>query len=322
MKALIVEHVASAGPQLVCTEMPTPTPKPSELLVRVEMAGLNRADLALATDHYSVKQVAGSELVGEVVAVSENCDGFAIGDRIMALSKGAFAEYACVDSRLALQIPLAVDWPIAAALPAWYMTAHDALVTQGELRAGESVMIQGVTTGVGQAAAQLARLRKAGRVIGVARSASKLGLLTDVEVDHRILMNGDCSSSVKQATDGKGVDLVIDMVGGGALACNIDSLSLRGRLIAVGRLGGASDTLDIGMLALKRLRIVGVTFRTRSVEEKSAVALSFAEEVLPYVVTGEIKPRIDRIFPLMDASSAQQMMRRNEHFGKVLLKIR
>lgn len=321
MKGLIVDSADPKHPRLILAEVPTPRAGDNELIVRVKMAGLNRADLALTADHYSPQTVVGSELAGEVVEVGHGCVGFGVGDRVMALSRGSHAEFACVDHRLAIHIPEGISWQVAAALPAWYMTAHDALVTQGEMRAGEAVMVQGVTSGVGQAAAQLARLSGARTVIGVARSINKLGQLTDMEVDLRLPTDADWAAKALEATDGQGADLVIDMVGGSTLAGNLRSLAIRGRIVAVGRLGGSSDTLDIGMLAFKRARLIGVTFRSRSLDEKTAIARSFAAEVLPHVIEGRLRPRLDRIFPLAEAVAAQELMRHNEHFGKVLLAI-
>lgn len=322
MKGLIVDNATPGSPRLVLVEVPEPRPGDDELLVRVVMAGLNRADLALTTDHYAPHTVVGSELAGEVVQVGRNCVGFEVGDRVMALTRASHAEFACVDHRLAVHVPQGVDWQVASSLPAWYMTAHDALITQGEMSGGEAVLIQGVTSGVGQAAAQLAKLRGARTVVGVARSQAKLEQLMDAEVDQRLVMDADWPRKAKEGAGGTGIDLVIDMVGAGALQGNLESLALRGRMIAVGRLGGASDTLDIGMLAFKRARLIGVTFRSRSMEEKAAIARSFAGEVLPYVTAGRLKPRIDRVFPIEEAAAAQDLMRSNQHFGKVLLAIR
>ncbi|MET4204377.1 MULTISPECIES: zinc-binding dehydrogenase [unclassified Bradyrhizobium] len=322
MKGLIVDTSASLHPRLVLAELPAPQVGDNEVVVRVEMAGFNRADLALTADHYPPETIAGSELAGEVVEVGRHCVGFKMGDRVMALSRGSHAEFAAVDCRLAVPIPEGVSWQVAAALPAWYMTAHDALFNQGELRAGETVLIQGVTSGVGQAAAQLARLGGARTVVGVARSNAKLRQLVDTVVDLGLLMETDWPAEARKATEGRGANLVIDMVGGGALTGNLQSLAISGRLVTVGRLGGSSDTLDIGMLAFKRARLIGVTFRSRSLEDKAAIARSFATDVLPHVIEGRLMPRIDRIFPLSAASAAQTLVQRNEHFGKVLLAIR
>lgn len=322
MKGLVVDAAATGTPRLVVADVPEPQPQHDELLVRVAVAGMNRADLALTADHHAGHGVVGSELAGEVVQVGPGCAGFSVGDRIMALSRASHAELACVDHRLAVHLPPDMSWQLAGALPAWYMTAHDALVTQGGLKAGEAVLVQGVTSGVGQAAAQLAKVLGARAVVGVSRSRHKLDQLTAAEVDNRLVMEPDWPRMAREVTGGSGVDLLIDMVGGGALQGNLESMALCGRMVAVGRLGGARDTLDIGMLAFKRLRIAGVTFRSRSLEEKAAIAKAFAAEVLPHVGAGRLRPRIDCVVPLGEAAAAQDMMRSDRHFGKVLLAIR
>ena len=321
MKRLIADLSDPAVPRLAVAEAPDPVPGRGELLVRVMASGLNRADLALTPDHYLPGTTVGSELTGEVVEVGQGVAGFAVGDRVMALSRGSHAEQACVDHRLAVRVPDSLDWQTAAALPAWYMTAHDALMTQGAFQPGEAVLVQGVTSGVGQAAARLARLNGARIVIGVARSKDKLSRLTRDEVDLTLTMDDDWTAAARDATAGDGVDLVVDMVGGGALRGNLESLAIRGRIVAVGRLGGASDTLDIGMLAFKRARLIGTTFRSRSMDEKAAIARAFGASVLPLVEQGRLQPRIDRVFPLLRAHEAQELMRLNQHFGKVLLAI-
>ena len=321
MKRLIADLSNLAVPRLAVAEAPDPVPGECELLVRVMTSGLNRADLALTPEHYLPGTTVGSELAGEVVEVGPAVTGFAVGDRVMALSPGSHAELACVNHRLAVPIPDALDWRTAAALPAWFMTAHDALMTQGAFQPGETVLVQGVTSGVGQAAARLARLSGARTVIGVARSKDKLSRLTHDEVDLTLATEDDWPTAARYATAGLGVDLVIDMVGGGALGGNLESLAVRGRIVAVGRLGGATDTLDIGMLALKRARLIGTTFRSRSLEEKATITRAFRAAILPLVEQGRLQPRIDRIFPLSQAHEAQELMRLNQQFGKVLLAI-
>ena len=321
MKGLIVDDSTPDKPRLTLAHIPKPKISESELLIRVRVSGLNRADLGLTPDHYAPNTVVGTELAGEVVEVGASCSGFSEGDRVMALSSGSHAEFAKVDHRIAVKLPDDIDWQTAASLPAWFMTAYDALITQGKLRAGETVLIQGITSGVGQAAAQLAKLNGAKTVIGVARSQDKLDQLTSEEVDQTFAMKDGWAEAVREATGGQGVDLIIDMVGGGALNGNLQALAICGRMVAVGRLGGASDTLDIGMLAFKRAQITGVTFRSRNIEEKAAIARAFASHIIPLVVAGKLKPRIDRIAQLAEAGAAQELMRDNKHFGKILLAI-
>lgn len=324
MKALVIDDTDPAAARLVLREVAMPAVGPGDLLVRVAMAGINRADLALSTTHYGANPtaIAGSELAGEVVATGSECRGFEIGERVMALSSACFAEFVSVDHRLAVRVPDGMDWRGAAALPAWYMTAHNALISEGSLRAGEAVLIQGATSGVGIAAAQLARLFGAGTVVGVARSADKLRRLGEYGLDH--VLTADCAwpQAAREATSGRGADLIIDMVGCCELAGNLNAAAIRGRIVAVGRLGGSRDTLDIAMLAYKRIRLIGVTFRSRSVDEKAEIARAFAASVLPAVVERRITPLIDSVFPFEEAQAAHAHVRRNAHLGKVLLEVR
>ncbi len=324
MKALVIDDADPGTARLVLRELEVPIAGPSDLLVRVAMVGINRADLALSKTHYAENPagVAGSELSGEVVAVGAECRGFEAGDRVMALSPACFAQFASVDHRLAVRIPAGMDWRSATALPAWYMTAHNALVGEGGLQAGEAVLIQGATSGVGIAAAQLARLFGARTVIGVARSAARLRRLDQYGFNHVFTADSAWPQSVRDASAGRGVDLIIDMVGRGALAGNVDAAAICGRIVAVGRLGGPSDTLDIALLAYKRIRLIGVTFRTRSIDEKAEIARAFAADVLSAIAEHRITPPIDSVFPFAEAQAALAHVRSNAQLGKVLLEVR
>ncbi len=322
MQAIVIDDSAGS-PTLLLSEVPRPSPGPSELLVRIAAAGVNRADLRLSADHFGGNRhgIAGGELAGEVVEVGGATTGFAVGDHVMALAPASYAQFAVVDFRLAMAVPVGIHLVSAAALPAWYLTAHNALATVGALRAGETVLIQGVTSGVGIAALQLAQFLGAGKVIGVARSREKLARLAEAGLDRAVESGADEVEQVLAATGGRGAGLVIDLVGGGALSHNLASAAIGGRIIAVGRLGGSTDTLDINLLALRRLTLKGVTFRSRTLEERSAVARAFATEILPAVAEGRLRPIIDRTFPLDRATDAHQHVRENAHFGKTILEV-
>lgn len=315
--------IVGAGEEarLVEDKAPCPTPGDHELLIRVAYAGLNRAELALTNnDHLKGSRIPGGEMAGEVIAMGPDCRGFAIGDRVMGLGRGSHAEQACIDHRVAIKVPAGLDLRLAAALPACYMTAHNALRAEGALQPGEVVLVQGASSGVGIAAVQLARYFGARCVIGVGRDAEKLKRLRSEGLDEGIVAEGNWAERVVAASGG-GADLIVDMVGGGALAGNLASAALQGRIVAVGRLGGQSDMLDLNLLAFKRLRLIGVSFRSRSIEEKATVAQAFAREVLPAVLDGAVRPVIDRIFPLTQVATAHELLRRNAHFGKTLLEI-
>ena len=324
MKAITVRETADR-PVLELSEIPAPVAGPTELLVRVCAAGMNRADLVLPKVHYTAQGtsaiIAGYEMSGTVIAMGNRCKGFSIGDRVMAPTRAAFAEQCLVDHRLAMHAPMSMDLASAAALPAWYVTAHNALTAQGNLQPGESVLIQGATSGVGIATAQMARILGAGKIVGISRSSKRLEQLRDLGVDTLITADEGWPEKVKAATDGHGIDLIIDMVGGGALSGNIQCAALTGRIIAVGRMGGEKDMLDLDVVAFKRLTIRGVTFRSRTIEEQAATINTFAQEMLPLIETGKLEPVIDSVYPLSGAAEAQEHVRRNAHFGKTLISI-
>lgn len=323
MKAIIIRETADR-PVLELSEIPTPVPGPTELLVRVCAAGMNRADLVLPKVHFTAQGtaalVAGYEMSGTVVAMGKECRGIAVGDRVMAPTRAAFAEQCLVDHRLAMQVPESMELATAAALPAWYVTAHNALTALGQLQRGESVLIQGATSGVGIAAAQMAKLLGAGRIIGVSRSKARWERLRALGFDSLIVAEDGWPDRIKAETAGQGVNLIIDLVGGSALPGNIQSAAIAGRMVAVGRMGGEKAVLDLDVVAFKRLTIRGATFRSRSVEEQARTIREFAQEMIPHIEAGTLKPVIDSVYPPEEAAAAQEHVRRNEHFGKTLIR--
>ena len=321
MRAIVLKD-GDPIPRLEERELDMPTAGPGNLLVRVSAAGLNRAGLTSPRRSGHAAHplgIPGGELSGVVTEVGPGVDGFAIGDRVMALANGSYAQYAVFDHRLAVHVPARVDMLTAAALPVWYMTAHDAIVTEGALTSGETLLVQGATSGVGMAAAQIARHLGCARVIGIGRSAEKLSRL-DFYSD-TLVATPDWAEQARALTGGKGADLILDLVGGGALGGNLEAAALGGRIVAAGRLGGQGDTLDINKLAMKRLRLIGVSFRTRTVEQKADIARAFARDVLPAIADGTIVPRIDRAFPMHEAHLAQDYLRNESPLGKVVLGI-
>lgn len=323
MKALVVLP-GSERRELSLAEISSPEPRPDDLVVAVRYAGFNRADLALSDSHYPTTGApiaAGKELAGTVIGIGSECVGFQIGDRVMALSNGCFAQIAAVDHRLAIPLPDHLPITTAAALPAWYLTAHNALVTEGGIAAGGSVLVQGATTGVGLAVAQLAKLRGAGLILGVGRNSEKLARLAEVGFDAALQANSDWPAEVARLTEGRGVDVVVDMVGGETLNPNLVSLRLGGKMVAVGRLGGGKTILDLETLALKRLSIVGVTFRSRSLAERATIVEAFRRDVMESVSEGALSPVIDRIFAIEAFREARDYVMQDSHFGKVMLEL-
>ena len=315
---------------LAVREVPRPSIGQGEVLVRVRAAGLNRADLALNAGHFrnagapTAAATAGVEFAGEVAEVGPGVSGFHAGDRVMAMCQGAFARYAKVHPRLLLRVPDEIGWEVAATAPVALMTAHDALVTRAGLRTGEVVLVQAVTSGVGIVACRMARLLGAGLVIGTSGSAARLaklaelGLGPDVAID---TSREDTAGQVRAATGGHGADVIVDLVGGPCLETHLRSVALRGRIVCVGRMGGSRGELDLDLLSTQRATIVGVTFRTRSLDEIAAVAARMGEEILPQVASGALRWPVDQSFPLASIAQAYDWMRSRGPLGKVAITV-
>ncbi len=311
--------------QLSIQSVPEPEPGPGEVVVRVRAAGLNRADLALNPNHRqtAAKQaipIAGQEFAGEVARVGAGVTKLKPGDRVMGVSAGAYAEACKADARLLLPMPDGMAWEQAATLPVALQTMHDAIVTNGRLRAGEAVLIQGAASGVGVVGLQIAKLKGAKTVLGASRSAAKLAALKDFDMDVGVDTSAaDWPERVKEATGGRGVDLTVDMVSGGVANGNMQAAAVLGRIVNVGRLGGMTGEFEFDLHALKRIDYIGVTFRTRTVEEVEAIVRRVVEDLWPDVTAGRIRLPVDRAFGLEQAADAHAYMRTNAHLGKIVL---
>lgn len=328
MKAMVMVF-GEGEASLEWRDVPEPVPGRDEVLVRVHASSVNRADIYQRQGLYPISRsgdpdkpvIAGLELAGEVVAVGEGVQNLKPGDRVMAMCPGGYAEFAIVDHRIALKVPEVLRWEEAAAVPVAYMTEHNALVTNAELQTGESVLINAASSGVGVAGVQIARLFGAGPIIGITGDDRKAERLMGIGLDACINYRREgFTSAVLDATDKKGVDIVIDHVGAPFLQNSLRCMALKGRLVSVGRLGGQFAELDLDFLALRRLRIIGVTFRTRTQEERSQIARRFEVEVLPAIADGRIRPVVDRVFSLREAAAAQEYVASNAQVGKVVLR--
>lgn len=316
----------AGGKRLEVRKVPKPEPGEAEVVVRVRAAGANRADLSLSVGHFKgagtalAAPVAGLEFAGEVAEVGAKVSGVKVGDRVMAMGQGAFAEYARIDHRLLIPVPTTFSWEEAAAAPVAFMTMHDAVVTNGRLQAGESVLVQGATSGVGIAAFQIARLKGAKPVIGTSTSDTKLATLKGWGLDLGInSKTDDVVKRVAEATGGKGADLVIDMLGGPVINQNMQAAAVKGRIVDVGRMGGLKGEIDLDLHSLKRISFIGVTFRTRSVEEIRTIIQLMVADIWPAVTAGQVKLPIDRVFPLEKIADAYAHMRANAHLGKIVI---
>ena len=329
MKAMVIVRGKEGG-TLELRDVPQPEPRTGELLVRVRATALNRADLAQLKGTYPTQAagggsliIAGLEAAGEVAVLGEKVSGFKVGDRVMAMCAGGYAECTTLDQRLAIPIPQRLSWEEAATIPVAYMTEHNALMTNAGLQPGESVLIHAASSGVGVAGIQIAKFCGAKLVMGTASSPAKIEALRALGMDLGInYKKENFADAVLAATNGAGVDVIIDHVGGPYLKENLRCLAIKGRLVSVGRLAQPTGELDLELLAYKRLHLIGVTFRTRTIEEKIAIAQRFKADLLPGLADGRLKPKIDRLFSLEQAREAQAYLASNVQIGKIVLQVK
>ncbi len=318
--AIIAEH------GLEIRDVPVPQPKPNEVLVRVRAAGLNRAELAMASGHRHGGQGGlgagiGLEWSGEVAEIGAEVKGIKAGDRVMCSGAGGYAEYALCDWGRVSPIPANnMSFPQAATLPVALQTMHDALVTNGRLRAREAVLIQGASSGVGLMGLQIAKLKGARLVIGTSTRADRRARLKEFGADLALDSNDPAwADQALAATEGQGVDLIVDQVSASVANQNMKAAAIKGRIVNVGRLGGMRGEFDFDLHALKRIDYIGVTFRTRSLEEVREIVRRMREDLWEALEAGKLSLPIDRSFPLDEAVAAQAHMRANAHFGKIVL---
>jgi NADPH2:quinone reductase len=297
--------------------------------VRVRAAGLNRADILQRMGRYPAppgypQDIPGLEFAGEVVEVGEEARAWKVGDRVFGITGGgAQAEFVTVPESTLAEIPSNLDWAEAASIPEVFMTAHDALFTQCQLQMGERVLIHAAGSGVGTAASQL--VSAAGAVAyGTSRTAEKLERAKEFGLTEAVVVAKDSSEfveAVKRWTNETGVEVILDLVGAAYLKANLDSLVLKGRLIFVGTTSGAKAEIDYAIVMHKRLRVIGTSLRTRSIEEKATATRLFAQHVVPLLASGKVRPVIDSVFPMEQVRAAHQRIESNESFGKVVLTI-
>jgi NADPH:quinone reductase len=306
-------------------DIPRPEPKPFQILVRVKAAGLNRADLAASRGsggHGTVGATVGIDWAGEVVeAGGEVKGGLKPGDRVMCAGAGGYAEYAVCDWGRVVPMPDNMSFEDAATLPVALGTMHDALVTNGRLRAGESVLIQGASSGVGLMALQIAKLLGAKLVIGTSTNAQRRSRLKEFGADLAVdTSDPKWPDLVLEATGGAGVNLIVDQVSGTLMNANMRAAAVLGRIVNVGRLGGGKAEFDFDLHANRRIAYIGVTHRTRSIDELREETRAMWADLAGAVKQKKLSLPVDRIFPLDEAKAAQDYMRANKHFGKILLK--
>lgn len=321
MKAVRVLPGADGG-RLEVQDIPAPQPGPNEVLVRVRASGVNYGEIKYMREHRAGAPItAGVEFSGEVARVGDQVNGWREGDRVMGHGRGCHAQYVVAAPLALMPVPEDVSWIDAAAFPNVFITAHDALVSNGELKTGESVFINGASGGVGMAAIMIASALGARPVIASSRSAEKLERLAGYGVDVSINASLDPQvESIMAATDGRGVDVIVDTIGGTVFEDHIKSLAVKGRLVNLARLGGASTAqVDINLLWLNRLKLIGATFRTRSEQERLECVQACARDLLPYFRKGKLRLPIDRTFPMDWIGEAYAYIERSQHMGKIVL---
>ncbi len=326
MRAVV--YTAAGGPEVISiSEVPAPTLGPGELRVRVRAAGLNRADIYQRKGGYPAppgwpKDIPGLEYAGEVDAVGAGVTRWRPGDRVMGLvGGGAQAELVVVRESEALPIPGNLSFAEAAAIPEAFYTAYDALVTRGRLKEGERVLIHAVGSGVGTAAAQIAKHRGA-TVIGTSRSAVKLSRAAAYGVDVAV----DTSRTAVRDAVGGPVHLIIDVIGGPALADHLAMLAPRGRLVILGLMGGRNGEVELDQLLHKRLEVIGSVMRARGHDERAALVRELGAQLVPLFKPrgGQpvLRPVVDRTYPMEQVAEAHGAMERDENFGKLVLEVR
>jgi putative PIG3 family NAD(P)H quinone oxidoreductase len=324
----IVAHGGVEG--LAISEVARPAkPAADRVLVRVRASALNRADLLQRRGHYPApagapQDIPGLEFAGEVEEVGPEARRVLPGERVFGITGGgAQAEYIVVPEATLAAVPENLEWAEAASVPEAFITAHDALFTQGALEMGERVLVHAAGSGVGLAAVQLAHA--AGAIVyGTSRTPEKLERAREYGIDESVAVGDDpsqASAAVRDWTGGAGVDVILDLVGANYLASNLDALALKGRLLFVGTTAGAHAELDFGLVMRKRLRIIGTVLRSRSTEEKAAATRRFEKHVLPHLRRGLVRPVIDRIYNMEEVRAAHERLESNASFGKVVLMI-
>ncbi len=316
----------AGGPDVIrIAEAPVPQPSPEKVLVEVVGAGVNRADLIQRAGNYppppGESGVPGMEIAGYVAALGEGVTGLRLGDAICALvGSGGYAEYALADAALCLPVPRGLSLVEAAGIPETFFTVFDNVFARGRLKAGEWILIHGGSSGIGTTAIQLAKTFGA-TVIITAGSPEKCAFCRTLGADHAIdYKTQDFVEEVKKITHKRGVDVVLDMVGGSYIQKNLSSLALEGRLVQIAFLQSSIvEKFNFMPMMLKRLRLTGSTLRSRSLAEKAEVAAALRENIWPLLEAGKVKPVIHATFPLEDARQAHERMESSGHVGKIVL---
>lgn len=323
MRAVVVREPGDAG-VLELREVRRPEPDPGQIRVRVRSSGINRADLLQRRGHYPAPpgwpdDIPGLEYAGVVERLGEDVERWEIGDPVMGLvGGGGYAEQVVVHERTAVRLPRGVEPEAGGAIPEAFMTAYDALFVQMGLTAGETLLIHAVGSGVGTAGLQLARAAGV-RTIGTSRTPEKVERARQMGLDVGVDSSDGWLDAVLEATDGRGVDVILGLVGADYLEDNLAVLASQGRLVVVGVPSGTKAEIDLRALMRRRGRIQGTVLRARPLEEKATLARAFESRVVPLFERGALEPVIDRTFEPGDAPEAHRAMEQNLNFGTLLV---
>jgi putative PIG3 family NAD(P)H quinone oxidoreductase len=323
LRAVVV--AAPGGPeQLHVAEVPDPAVRDGEIVVRVAGAGINRADLLQRQGFYppppGASEILGLEASGAVVELGPGVDTFAVGDTVMLLVEGGgYAELVAVRATQAVRVPDNIDLITAGGIPEVFITAHDALFTRGRLRDGETVLVHGGGGGVGTAAIQLAHQHGC-RVLVTAGSAEKLdrciSLGADAGINYR---TEDFVARTRELTDGRGADVVLDIMGASYLGRNIDAVAADGRVVVIGMQGGTHADIDLGAMMRRRISLISTALRSRPAAQKAAIVAAFSADVVPALAAGRMQAVVDRVLPLTEAAEAHRLIEAGDVVGKVVL---
>lgn len=325
MKAIAITK--PGGPEVLkLEEIATPTPGPGEILIKVEAAGVNRPDTIQRMGFYAPPpgspDTPGLEVAGAVVALGDNTNQWKIGDRVCALvGGGGYAEYCVAHESHALPIPHGFNAIEAAGLPETFFTVWTNVFERGALKGGESLLIHGGSSGIGTTAIQLAHIFGS-RVFVTAGSPEKCAACLELGAEAAInYKTQDFVAEVKALTEKRGVDVILDMVGGDYIPRNIEAAARDGRIVSIAFLNGSTAEVNFMPVMLKRLTLTGSTLRPRSIAEKASIAAALKEKVWPLMDAGRVKPLIDATFPLAEADKAHALMEKSSHIGKIILTI-
>src|ERR1700730_5354130 len=309
------------------TDVAKPAPKGTQVLIRVRACGLNRADLGMTKGHAhgsagGVGTVLGIEWAGEVAEIGPDAKGVKAGDKVMGSGAAAFAEYTLADHSRLFRAPSNMNFEEAATLPIALTTMHNAVVTVGVLQPGQSVLIQGASSGVGLMGLQIAKLKGAKLVIGSSTDATRRGRLKEFGADLAV-DSGEPGwvDQVLKATNGEGVDLIVDQVSGKVASQNLAATRIKGRIVNVGRLGGTRADFNFDLHAARRITYIGVTFRTRSIEEIRDIFAEVRKDIWGAVEQRKLQLPIDKVFAFDDIGKAFEHMEANRHLGKIVVRL-